>query len=68
MSPQIKDWMRSPVKSLYCLMLLIFSSLCPAESLSLRKLSAVQDEPYGDIYISPGKDYEEVLQTLGSVS
>lgn len=34
------------------------------ESLSARKLSAEQDEPYGDITILPGHDYEEGHLTL----
>ncbi|XP_070690971.1 meiotic recombination protein REC8 homolog [Pempheris klunzingeri] len=34
------------------------------ESLSARKVCAEQDEPYGDILISIGPNYEEVLLTL----
>ncbi|XP_049440003.1 meiotic recombination protein REC8 homolog [Epinephelus fuscoguttatus] len=33
-------------------------------TLSTRKIRAEQDEPYGDIWISPGPNYEEVHQTL----
>ncbi|KAM6995172.1 meiotic recombination protein REC8 homolog [Tautogolabrus adspersus] len=35
------------------------------ETLSTRKVYAEQSNPYGDIWILPGSNYEEAIQTLG---
>lgn len=38
-----------------------------AESLTAKRVRAEQDEPYGDILIFPGLNYEEQRQTLWCV-
>lgn len=48
----------SPMLLMYCV------CVSSAEALSARRLRVEQDEPYGDMLIFPGTNYEDVHVTI----